>query len=470
MAARDAALYLGARYRMPADDAARLGAAQSSPVPPAAPMGEALQADVPSAVAERRGAPLLALSDPPSARPPDGTSLVRAASDTSSVFSPRSPSFSMSRYAGPSQPALPYTKAFVNEYRVRIKSDPDPEAQFAYAMYLIEAAKRIQDADDSPKQARKYRDALLSECLRVVKRLATQSSAPGQPPFAEAQYFLGNCYAHGSLGLAVDHHKSYHYYVQASKQNHAAATYRTAVCNEVGAGTKRDYERGLLFYRKAASLGDTAGMFKLAIILLYGLLDQPRHPREAIVWLRRAAGQADEDNPQALHELAMQHEQPGNTIVPHDEVLARNLYTHAAQLGYSPSQVKLGDAYANGTLACPVDARTSIHWYTQAANRGDSYAELALSGWYLTGAEGVLPQSDTEAYAWARRAANKGLANAEYAVGHYTEVGIGTTIDLEEARKWYLRAAAQHHARALERLQAWKAGGARARDSDCVIA
>jgi hypothetical protein len=31
--------------------------------------------------------------------------------------------------------------------------------------------------------------------------------------------------------------------------------------------------------------------------------------------------------------------------------------------------------------------------------------------------EGVLKQSDTEAYLWGRKAANKGLAKAEYAVG-----------------------------------------------------
>ena len=372
-----------------------------------------------------------------------------------------------------SQPALPYTKEFVAEYRTRMKTDPDPEAQFAFAMYLIDAAKRIADPHDSPKQQRKYRDALLGESLRLIKKLATQNVAPGKPPWAEAQYFLGHCYGKGSLGLSIDHAKSYHMYVQASKQNHPTATYRTAVCNEVGAGTKRDYQRGMLFYRKAASLGDTAGMFKLGMILLYGLLDQPRQPREAIVWLRRAAGQADEDNPQALHELAMQHENPSNAVVPYDPVLARDLYTQAAHLGYSPSQCKLGDAYANGVLACTPDARTSISWYTKAANKGDGHAELALSGWYLTGAEGVLQQSDTEAYTWAQRAANKGIANAEYAVGHYTEVGIGTVPDVEEAKRWYARAAAQQHARAIQRLHDIKTNGGRKApkpvDADCVI-
>ena len=68
---------------------------------------------------------------------------------------------------------------------------------------------------------------------------------------------------------------------------------------------------------------------------------------------------------------------------------------------------------------------------------------MALSGWYLTGSEGVLKQSDSEAYLWARRAANKGLAKAEYAVGYYSEVGIGVKMDGEEAKRWYMRAAGE---------------------------
>lgn len=367
----------------------------------------------------------------------------------------------------------PYTRSSVEELRRRLATDTaDPDQQFAHALHLIDASQHLEDHHEMTRQARKYRESLLHEGMRVIKKLATTPAAPGQPPFAEAQFYLANCYGNGRNGISIDHDKSYHLYVQASKQNHAAATYRTAVCNEVGAGTRRNYELAMRFYRKSASLSDTAGMYKLGLILLHGLLDQPANPREAIVWLRRAASQADEDHPHALYELAMHYEDPAGKVVPHDEVAARNLYTQAAQLGHAPSQCKLGDAFANGTLACPVDARSSISWYTMAANKGMGEAELALSGWFLTGAEGILPQSDTEAYQWARRAAAKGIANAEYAVGHYTEVGIGTRVDFDEAKRWYGKAAAQHHVRATQRLQDWKANHSHSSsgaDKECVI-
>lgn len=375
----------------------------------------------------------------------------------------------------------PITKASVDEYRQRIKADPDPEAQFNFAKYLIEAAKKINSSSSADeKTAKKYRDALLAESVKLIKRLATQGGGLGKPAYADAQFFLANCLGNGSLGLQVDHEKAYNLYVQASKQNHSAATYRTAVCNEVGAGTRRDHARAVLFYRKASALGDTAGMYKLGMILLNGLLGQQRNPKEALAWLRRAASQADEDNPHALHELGLLYEkppaisvaaaslgskaaqaqghptpppgQPLPTIVPFDPGQAREFFTQAAQYGYPPSQFKLGCCYEYGSLTCPVDPRRSIAWYTRAAERGDAEAELALSGWYLTGSEGVLKQSDSEAYLWARRAANKGLAKAEYAVGYYSEVGIGVKQDGEEAKRWYMRAAAQGNKRAMQRL------------------
>ncbi|KAJ7684816.1 enzyme activator [Mycena polygramma] len=369
--------------------------------------------------------------------------------------------------------APPYTKEYIDQYRQRIKADPDPESHFLYAKYLIDAAKNIRQSAKDQRSAKKYSELLITEALKVIRRLATQGDA-----YDEAQFYLANCYGTGALGLPVDHERAYHLYLQAAKQNHAAGSYRVAVCNEIGAGTRRDPSRAASFYRKAASLGDTPAMYKLGMILLHGSLGEQRNPREAINWLRRAAEQADEDNPHALHELGLLHEVGEH--VPQDPLASKNLFTRAAHLGYTASQFKLGQCYEYGSLTCPMDPRRSIAWYTKAAEKGDSEAELALSGWYLTGSEGVLKQSDSEAYLWARRAANKGLSKAEYAVGYYAEVGIGIKQDIEFAKRWYMRAAAQGNKRAMNRLTEMKrqgnkrtAAGARptrqqARD-DCII-
>ncbi|KAG8907567.1 hypothetical protein FRC01_007641 [Tulasnella sp. 417] len=370
----------------------------------------------------------------------------------------------------------PYTKEYVEDYRTRIKADPDPEAHFAYAKYLIDAAKRIGSDTPDDRQIRKYREGLITESLKVMRRLATQGET-----YADAQFFLANCHGTGMLGLQVDHERAYHLYLQAAKQNHPAACYRVGVCNDIGAGTKKDPARAFTFYRKAASLGDTAAMYKLGTILLRGGSGQPPNAREAVQWLKRAAEQADEENPHALFTLAGLHERADNEgMVIHDVTYAIELYTKAGQLGHVPSQLKLGASYEQGLMGCPVDPRKSIAWYSKAAEKGDPEAELSLSGWYLTGAEGILKQSDSEAYLWARKAANKAWPRAEYAVGYYAETGIGVQQDMELAKRWYMRAAAQGNKRAMARLTELKRLGNRrvaaarptrqqAGDENCVI-
>ncbi|KAI1306462.1 hypothetical protein EDD11_004732 [Mortierella claussenii] len=361
---------------------------------------------------------------------------------------------------GPVPKKRPLTIELLDEMRQRAKTSNDPSAQLEYAKALIEAAVTFGNDDPDPKRQKKNKEALFMEGLKIIKRLATTGMGMGKPAYPDAQFFLANCYGNGSLGLQIDHDKAFNLYIQASKQNHPAATYRTAVCHELGAGTKRDHSRAVQFYRKAASLGDTAAMYKLGMVILKGLLGQQSNPREAITWLKRAAANADEDNPHALHELGLCFEKAGIPSVIPDEAYSRELFTQAAGYGYAPSQFKLGHCYEYGLLTCPVDPRRSIAWYTRAAEQGDAESELGLSGWYLTGSEGVLKQSDTEAYLWARKAADKGLARAEYAVGYYSEVGIGVKQDLDEARRWYLRSAAQGNGRAKKRLTDMKKLGA----------
>jgi TPR repeat protein len=111
----------------------------------------------------------------------------------------------------------PYTKQYVDDYRKRMKDDPDPEAQFAFAKYLIEAAKKIGDelSQSDQRLGRKYRDVLLQESLRNIKKLAE-----GKEPYPDAQFFLANLYGTGQLGLQVDHEKAYYLYLMASKLNH----------------------------------------------------------------------------------------------------------------------------------------------------------------------------------------------------------------------------------------------------------
>jgi TPR repeat protein len=354
-----------------------------------------------------------------------------------------------SQFAMPPQGKQMAYEETLELYRQNAKKSNDPYTQLEFAKYLIQIAESIQIVD---KQSKKARDSLMSEGIKWVKKLSSTGLGLGKPAYAEAQFFLAECHGNGLFGLEIDHDRAFSLYVQASKQNHAAATYRAAVCYEIGAGPKKDYARAVQFYRKAAALGDIDAMYKLAMILLNGSMNTMKNEREGVTWLKRAAQAADENHPEALHELAVVYEKGGIASAIIDEKYARELYTKAAQLGYAPSQFKLGYCYEYGTLTCEVDPKRSIAWYTAAAQHGNAEAQLALSGWLLTGSEGILEQNDHEAYTWAARAAEKGFAKAEYALGYYNEVGVGTQPNLEEAVKWYTKASAQGNARAKQRL------------------
>ena len=269
--------------------------------------------------------------------------------------------------------------------------------------------------------------------------------------YAEAQFFLADCYGQGTLGLPINAKEAFTLYQAAAKAGHGQAAYRTAMCCELGpedGGTSKDYGKAVQWYRRGAALGDADAMFKIGMILLKGLLGQQRNIGEAITWMKRAAEQSGQGNPHALFELAQLYESSQtspeirNKVVA-DDRYAFELFQQAAAAGHKASQFRLGQAYEYGQLGAAINNRMSITWYTKAAAQGDHQAELALSGWYLTGSEGILQQSDTEAYLWARKAAGSEppLAKALFALGYFSESGIGCPKSVEEAVRWYGKAA-----------------------------
>jgi TPR repeat protein len=343
-----------------------------------------------------------------------------------------------------SVPAHPVTHDELNRLRNTLRANPaDSATGLLLAKKLVEAASILADeggtADTRTKN--KNREKYIMESHKTLKKLV----AGGYP---DAMFYLADCYGQGLLGLQVDTKEAFSLYQSAAKGGHAASAYRTAVCcemgHEEGGGTKRDPLKAVQWYRRAAALGDTPALYKMGMILLKGLLGQQKNFGEAINMLKRAAERADKDNPHALHELGLIYEaSTGNQRIIQDEEYALQLFHQAADLNYKFSQFRLGQAYEYGLLGCQIDARTSIAWYTRAAAQEEHQSELALSGWYLTGTSGILEQSDTEAYLWARKAAcaEPPLPKALFAMGYFTEVGIGCPRSLEEAKRWYGRAA-----------------------------
>ncbi len=362
---------------------------------------------------------------------------------------PQRPGSTPTASSGPQQKEKPVTSVTTQELeqlRLTINSNPnDQTATLILARKLVLASETLTASIPDNKQRAKTRERWIMEAHKLLKKLVALQNT-------EAQFYLADCYGRGALGLETSPVQAFTLYQSAAKAGHAAAAYRTAVCCEIGqddgGGTRKDPLKAMQWYKRAATLGDTPAMYKMGMIQLKGLLGQRPDEREAVMWLKRAAERADEDNPHALHELALLYsaEQGNNSSIVRDECYALSLFRQAANVGYKFSQYKLGCLSEFGELGLPISPKDSIQWYSKAAVQEEHQSELALSGWYLTGAKDdmgsiILSQSDTEAYLWARKAAVKGLAKAEYAMGYYLEQGIGCNRDPEGAKRWYWRAA-----------------------------
>lgn len=327
-------------------------------------------------------------------------------------------------------------------YRKNAKKAQDPDLMYELAVFMIESSRAPSAPGTGEERAELIREALL-----LLRKISDHGHA-------DAQYFLADCYANG-LGSAANKpqfDRAYPLFVLAAKHSHADAAYRAGTCTERGWGCRKDAAKAVQFYKKAAAQGHPGAMFRLAIAELNGELGLKKNAKEGVKWIKLSADMATAEFPHALHELALLHERGVDNVIFVDQDYACELLAQAAQLGYAPSAYKLGVNYEYGKMGCPQDPGLSVHMYNVAAQQSHKEACFALTAWFLVGAPGILPQSDTEAYLWAKRAAEQGLAKAEYAVGYFTEMGIGTHRNLPEAKAWYHSALEHGDKRASTRL------------------
>ncbi|MCJ1380856.1 hypothetical protein MMC17_003965 [Xylographa soralifera] len=376
------------------------------------------------------------------------------------------------RVAVGSNASLLSTRKTLEMYRANVKKTNDPAIQYEFAIFMINAAQEAtangQDLNNaerhqSPLPIRNFDGSaadesagepnaeLLQEAKQILQRLSDKS-------YPYAQYYLADGYASGLFNKGRENNdRAFPLFVASSKHGHAEAGYRAALCYEFGWGTRSDPTKAVQFYRQAASKNHPGAMTRLALACLGGELGLGDRYREGLKWLKRAAEAADFQYNSAPYELGLLHESGYGDDVFQDESYAAQLFTQSADLGHAEANYRLGDAYEHGKLTCPRDPALSVHFYTGAAQRGHPLAMMALCAWYMVGAEPVLEKDENEAYEWALKAAESGLPKAEYAVGYFTEMGIGCRRDPLEANVWYVRAADQGDERAKHRINAIRA-------------
>lgn len=347
-------------------------------------------------------------------------------------------------------------------YLANVKKTNDPAVQYEFAVFMISAIQEMysNDGDDPTpvlldKEQKITPDItqsrLLLEAKSILQRLSDRSY-----PFA--QYYLADGFSSGLFSKGkVDYDRALPLFVAAGKHGHAEASYRAGLCNEFGWGCRVDGAKAANFYRAAATKNHPGALLRLGRACLSGDLGLGNRYREGLKWLKLAVDAADFQYNAAPYELGLLHETGYGQDIFKDEAYTAQLFTKSADLGHAEANFRMGEAYEHGQLGCPHDPALSIHFYTAAAQSGHAQAQMALCAWYLLGAEPILERDEMEAFEWAHKAAEQGLAKAQYTVGFFAESGIGCRRDPLEANIWYVRAADQGEERAKHRLAAIQA-------------
>ncbi|KAK6902667.1 hypothetical protein I203_107925 [Kwoniella mangroviensis CBS 8507] len=227
----------------------------------------------------------------------------------------------------------------------------------------------------------------------------------------------------------------------------------------------RDYEgvndlsRAKDCYERGMKRGDCECTYRMGMAHLLGQLNLPTNPSIALSLLRQASDNSTVDFPQPSYvygmllagELSVPTEIPAHlvlspTSVPSEALysqwtLARDAIERAAYFSYPPAQYKAGHLYEHAALGTPYDPLVSVNWYTYASKNGEKEADMALSKWFLCGAEGHFPKNESLARTFAEKSARKNHPNGCFALGYYFELGVGGRKDLDQAKKWYQKAA-----------------------------
>ncbi len=277
-----------------------------------------------------------------------------------------------------------------------------------------------------------------------------------------------------------------------SERGDTSACIRLGDLYQKGEQVQKDHSLAMTYYQRAAEFGDGRGYERIGDYYCDGE-ERPLIPK-AIEQYDKGAALGCSEAARKSHDLKTQREAYYNRAVQECEHAPLDAYRHfvtAADMGYLPAQVRIGDCYLRG-IGVPADRRRAFLWYSFAAEHGCEEAYYPLG---LCHARGVgtpfsfplamtyLRKADALGYEGAGKEARRLLENkrkkkeralratvcellyqgkgaqaaplaefsaelgngkALYTLAAMYEYGLGVTIDVQRAADLYARAEAAH--------------------------
>ncbi|GAA5928207.1 uncharacterized protein JCM15063_003820 [Sporobolomyces koalae] len=332
----------------------------------------------------------------------------------------------------------------------------DISRKVAWSKQVLKFIERTQAA--AGESSRISDPTLVRWTDEALNHILTSASSPNPVPLA--LYLRGDLSASGSFPSyrSKDAKLSFRDFEAAANSGYVKSWFRIGRAYE----DFGDIRRAVGAYEKGVEKGDCGSTYRLAMAYLLGQIGVQADVPKAMALLKRAADTADLDTPQPPYILGMllsgEFDSPSiqlnKALIPLDSDEAKWRIERAAYLSFGPAQYKMGFSYEYATLGCLFDPLLSVQYYALASQNGEVEADMALSKWYLCGSEGNFDKNEALAVTFAEKAAARSLPSAEFALGYFREVGINGSIDLEQAKRWYQRAASHGNDDAKKRLDA----------------
>ncbi|KAI8449694.1 hypothetical protein BY996DRAFT_6418159 [Phakopsora pachyrhizi] len=350
-------------------------------------------------------------------------------------------------------------------YKTHFQLSPNPQQQIKWASKVIKFIERSQaeplpensstlSASD-PNHPTRISEPLLVQytdiALRTILKFAS-SHDPSSVSFKDQKCMIPeSIYLRGDLSSTgafptyqpKDLKAAFRDFETAAQLGYHLAWFRIGREYEVC----EDWDRALGAYEHGENLGECACTYRLGMCYLLGQVNLQVDLRRAVGHLKAAAHLADEITPQPayIYGMLLAEDFDALPMIP-NEILkpnlteARQMIEKSAYLGFAAAQYKLGWCYEYSQLNCPYDPLLSVEYYSLASKQGESEADMALSKWFLCGAEGYFRPNENLAFTFSEKAAKKGLGSAMFAIGYYLEVGIGVEKNGKKALEWYKKA------------------------------
>jgi TPR repeat protein len=251
-----------------------------------------------------------------------------------------------------------------------------------------------------------------------------------------AQYEVALMYATG-VGVGKNVSQAFAWTKAAAEKGHTAAQYLLGSAYSGGLGTPKDAQKAMLWFIKAYDHGNEKASLKLAKLLAAG---QPE------LGFQFAFESAEKGLAEA--QLAVAECYADAIGVEHNHRLALAWYQRAAEQGVAAAQFALAQSHEHGS-GIAVDLNLARQWYRDAAAQGHPGAQLALDrldpvgeGRVNRGAKnrfGSRERRNSDAR-WTRYASH-GRADDLFHLGKMFELGINVEKSVKQARAWFRKAA-----------------------------